>query len=92
MARNTKRHQPPPWRGGPEHPPEGLRQSRCGCATPSVSFYKMPFKAKGKSSYHVVAVCLTCGRNAAGPGCWLPRKAVHEPDKLPLMPSWLPRS
>jgi hypothetical protein len=90
MSHRSKRPVPP-WRGGAEHHPARLQVSRCGCRSPSVAYYRVPFRAHGKSCYHVVAVCLTCHRNAVGSGFWVPREAVHEPEKLPLRPSWMPK-
>lgn len=39
------------------------------------------------TGYHVVELCLDCGRNARGPGVWVARFEAPDPDALPRLPA-----
>jgi hypothetical protein len=91
MPRKPKRNVPPPWRGGKERhtvPPPPLKESRCGCDLAWISYYRVPYTEHGGAEhYHIVAVCISCGKNAlGGAGKWVPKESIYDPDKLPVLP------
>jgi hypothetical protein len=67
-------------------PAAGGRDNRGRCTHPSTRLYKRPFNRVGASDFHVIELCLTCGRNARGPGRWVPRAEVPNADALPELP------
>jgi hypothetical protein len=45
-------------------------------------YYRIPFE-RG-TGYHVAEHCSTCGVNVRGPGVWVPRRELDDPDALPV--------
>ena len=53
------------------------------CQHPRTRFYRRPH-ARGE---HLVELCLDCRANVRGPGAWVPRREVADPQALPLVPA-----
>jgi hypothetical protein len=47
-------------------------------------YYRVPWKT-GQDE-HIIEACSVCGVNRRGPGKWVSRSEVEEPDCLPLLP------
>jgi hypothetical protein len=61
--------------------------SRCGCARPSVGYFKVADPARPAVGFRVVLVCTTCHKNALGRGVTADPSKVADANLLPWLPS-----
>jgi hypothetical protein len=67
--------------------PPSFARRQGGCNHPSTRYYRRPYLVGRQTREHIVELCIACGRNARGPGRWVPRRAVRHPELLPELPA-----